>query len=306
MKARQLEVFRTIMRCGTLIGAARVLNVSQPALSQILVQTEDALGFRLFERVRGRLVPTAEAEQLYPEAERIFRDLEELRRYAGDLKQGKAGLVRIAASAPASLSIVPRALKSYRAAHPDVRILSFVVPVELMIEMLHRGQADLGIAMNDTPQALLDTEKIGRSEIICLVQKDHRLVRNRHVGFAELAGETLVTYRSESLPGRLIGRAAALDGCEVHPEVEIDVSIIAASFVQQGIGVALVDGLLPWASFPDLVTRPFRPKVELPVCVLTSGQRRISRHQNELRRHVRDAVRTLAGDPGWTGILSAV
>jgi DNA-binding transcriptional LysR family regulator len=114
MKARQLEVFRAVMRCGTLSGAARALSVSQPALSQILLHTEDDLGFSLFRRVKGRLVPTAEAEELFPEADRVFEELEELRRLARELRHGKAGVVRLAASAPPALSIVPHALKSFR------------------------------------------------------------------------------------------------------------------------------------------------------------------------------------------------
>jgi len=80
VNARQIEVFRTIMRCGTLTSAAQALNVSQPALSQLLLHAEDQLGFPLFRRLRGRLVPTPEAMQLFPEAERLHRDLESFRR----------------------------------------------------------------------------------------------------------------------------------------------------------------------------------------------------------------------------------
>ena len=54
MRARQLEVFIAVMRAGTVTAAARMLNISQPALSQILLHTEDELGFTLFERVKGR------------------------------------------------------------------------------------------------------------------------------------------------------------------------------------------------------------------------------------------------------------
>ena len=72
MRARQLEVFKTIMKCGTLTEAAQILDALQPALSQVLLKTEDVIGFKLFERVKGRLVSTPEAEELYPEADCIF------------------------------------------------------------------------------------------------------------------------------------------------------------------------------------------------------------------------------------------
>jgi DNA-binding transcriptional LysR family regulator len=306
LNARQLEVFRTVMRCGTLTSAAKALNVSQPALSQILLHAEDALGFKLFQRLKGRLVPTPEAEQLFPETDRVFRAFEDLQRFAGDLRHGKGGLVRLAASAPPALSLVPRALKAFRAACPGVRLRSYVVPVATIVEMLERGAADLGVAMNDERHPLIDTELIGRSEVVCVLRADHRLAAADVVGIADLPGETLISYRADSLPGMLLDRAFAGEGSRLRPDVEIDVSMIALSFVQQGIGIALVDGLLPWESFPGLVARRFRPTVTLPLCLLTSSERPLSRNQEMLRRQLRAAVRSHAADAMSQGVLTAV
>lgn len=304
MKARQLEIFRAIMQCGSLTGAARRLNVSQPALSQSLMHTEDAIGFKLFERRGGRLIPTAEAEQLYPEAERLFRDLEALRRYTAELKHGRSGFVRIAASAPASLAIVPLALKSYRAKFPEVKTLSYVVPIDTMVEMLKRGEADLGIAMNDSPQADIDIEPLATSEIVCLLPAEHPLAAKKRIGFPDLAGQTLISYRARSLPGELLARAAAEHSETLEPVVEIDVSIIAAPFVQHGIDVALVDGLLPWSTFTGLVTRPFRPRIALPISLLASRTRAPSQHQHNFSLHLRAAIAKLGRDRTWSGLLT--
>ncbi len=293
MRARQLEVFRMVMRCGTLTSAAEALNVSQPALSQILLHTEDELGFKLFLRVKGRLIPTPEAEELYPEVDRLFSDLEGLRQRAGDLRQGKSGVVRLAASAPPSLALVPEALRHFRAAHADIRILSYVVPAEVIVAMLDRGQAGLGIAMTDQPIPLIDTEIIGHTRIVCVLPSAHPLASREAIGPADLRGETLISYRAESLPGQLLRAALGREGVSIQPEMEIDVSIIALAFVQQGLGIAIVDGLLPWHSFPGLVTRPFRPNVALPLCLLTSSRRPLSRNHELLRAHLRSACKSL-------------
>lgn len=305
MNARQLEVFRAIMRYGTLTSAARALNVSQPALSQILLLTEDRLGLKLFQRVKGRLVPTPEAELLFPEADRVFRDLDNLRRLAGDLRHGQAGLVRLAASAPPSLSFIPGALTSFRAACPGVHLRCYVVPAAVIAEMLTRGEADLGVAMNDTPTPMLDTEVIGWTEIVCVLPADHRLAKRASIRMADLQGETLISYRSDSLPGMLIDRAIAKEGAKLRPDVEIDVSITALSFVRQGLGIALVDGLLPWRGFSGLVVRPFQPVVALPLCLLTSLRRPLSRNQDTLRRQLREAAHAYAADSSNDGVLRA-
>ena len=304
MKARQLEIFWAIMQCGSLTSAARRLNVSQPALSQSLMHTEDALGFKLFERRAGRLIPTAEAEQLYPEAERLYREMQSLRRYTSELRHGRSGFVRIAASAPASLSVVPLALKTYRAKFPDVRTLSYVVPLDTLVSMIRRGEADLGIALSDEPQADIDIEVLAESEIACLLPEAHALADRKRIGLGDLGDETLISYRATSLQGQLLARAAAAENATLAPAVEIDVSIIAAPFVQNGIGVALVDGLLPWSTFAGVVTRQVRPRIAVPVCLLASRTRPPSRHQTNFVEHLRAAIQRLARDRTWTGLLS--
>jgi DNA-binding transcriptional LysR family regulator len=305
MNARQIEVFRTIMRCGTLTGAAEVLNVSQPALSQLLLHAEDQLGFKLFRRLRGRLVPTPEAQQLFPEAERLHRDLESFRRFAGDLRNGVSGVVRLAASAPPALSFLPRALQDFRRTAPGVRLSAYVVPLDVAIERVGRGDADLGIALSDRTTPLVQAETIGHSQVVCVLREGHALARREAVEVADLAGETLISYRAESLPGMLLDQAFARLGHSYRTQVEIDTSVIALSFVQQGIGVALVDGLIPWASFPGLVVRPFQPTVQLPIAVLTGTRRPLSRHQEMLRDGLRDALAAYAREPQARGLLTA-
>lgn len=290
MRARQLEVFRTVMRCGTLTSAARLLNVSQPALSQILLHTEDELGFKLFDRSKGRLVPTPEAEWLFPEADRLFEDLENLRHAARDLRRGKLGIVRLAASAPPSLAIVPSALQSFRARNPEVRLLSYVVSADAIMTMLEQGQAGLGLAMTDRTGPAIDAEVIGRCNIVCVVPTGHRLASRAGVTSRDLADETLISYRSTSLPAVLLERALAERGERLRTAIEIDISIIALAFVQQGLGIALVDALLPWERFPGVVVIPFSPVVSLPIALLTSARRPLSRHHDLLRQELREAV----------------
>ena len=205
MRARRLEVFCAIMRSGTVAGAAKALNVSQPALSQIVLHAEDELGFRLFERVKGRLVPTPEAEELFSEADRLFDDLDNLRRLALDFRHGKVGTVRLAASAPPSLSFVPRALRCFREVHPGVRTLSYVVPHDDV-------QAGLGIAMTDQPLRAIDTEILAPTRIVYVMPAAHRLAPHRAVSLRDLQGETIVSYSGASLPGMLLERALSRQG----------------------------------------------------------------------------------------------
>ncbi|TWF59266.1 LysR family transcriptional regulator [Neorhizobium alkalisoli] len=289
MQARQLEVFCMLMRTGTVTGAAAMLNISQPALSQILLHAEDQLGFKLFNRVRGKLVPTREAEELYPECERIFSELSALRRRTTDMRFGRTGLIRVAASAPPAMSIVPKALFAFRASHPDIVVRSLIAPLVNVVDMIRDGDAPLGIVMNNSARPGIDVETLGHAELVCIVPEHHRLAELEQIGFADLQNEMLISYRAGTLPGRLLVSAAAAEKQIFNPAIEIDISITALPFVRDGFGVAIVDGLLPWEQFPGLVRRPLQQKISVPIALLTSRDRPLTGSHLAMRDNLREA-----------------
>src|SRR5690606_4101492 len=85
MRLRHIEIFQAILQTGSVTGAAGLLNVSQPAASKALQHAEAQLGFTLFRRVRGQLLPTPEARILEQSTARVFEELQRARRLAGGL-----------------------------------------------------------------------------------------------------------------------------------------------------------------------------------------------------------------------------
>ncbi|XXK22671.1 LysR family transcriptional regulator [Arenicellales bacterium nBUS_48] len=290
MRARQLEVFCAIMREGSLTSASKTLNTSQPALSQLLRHAEQQLGFALFKRVRGRLVPTPEALEIYPEADRLFQDLEALRRRTNDLKTGRRGLVRMAASAPPAMSVVPTALTLFRAKHPEIVVRSQIAPLDTMIAMLMHGDVNLALCMSDEPSAGLNSEHLGKVGFVCLMPQTHALAgRETPIHFENLKDESLIAYRHATLPGRVLAQKAQRDGVIYRPEIEIDTSISALSFVQAGLGVAIVDALLPWQKFHGITAREFAPDLTLPISLLTRAERELSIAETLMQDNLRQA-----------------
>lgn len=287
MRARQLEVFTAVMRAGTVTAAARMLNISQPALSQILLHAEDELGFALFDRDKGRLRPTPEALELFPEAERLFAGLEGLRRKTADLRLGRAGLVRIGASAPPAMSLLPRALAAFRAQNPDVVLRSHVAPIASLVALLRAGDVAMALALDDHLPPDITVERLGETGFCCLLPPDHPLTGRAAVSLDMLVGETVISYRGDTRPRTELDRAARDQGTVFAPHLEIDVSITAVGFVQAGLGIAVVDALLPWAQFQGVVVRPLAGAPPVPLSLLTAQGRALSRAEEALRGHIR-------------------
>ena len=73
MRLRHIEVFHAVYTCGSITGAAKLLNVSQPSISKVLAHAEQQLGFHLFDRQKGKMYPTREAERLIDHVNQAYK-----------------------------------------------------------------------------------------------------------------------------------------------------------------------------------------------------------------------------------------
>ena len=269
MNLRQIEVFRAIMLCRSITDAARLLGVSQPTLTKVLRHAEDQLGFNLFLRERGRLRPTEEAQLLFPDADRIFRELQSLQRLGTDLREGTGGLLRVGATASLALSVVPDALALYRREFPSVRIMSYLLAGSEMAEMVMAHQLDVGVSIApiDVPSAR--TETIHEAAVVCITPQDHPLAALDIVTPRELADHTLISYSGATPVGQMLEAAFRSAGMRRRVDIEVSLSVLACSLVQRGVGVALVDGFVPRLAFPGIVWREFQPRTVQQVNLVT-------------------------------------
>ena len=149
MTQRQIEVFHAIMVYRTASRAAEVLHMSQPAVSKTIKQLEWSLGFTLFDRVKGRMVPTPEGQLFHKEVSLSFIGLTQLKQAAARIHDFGSGELRIASLSALSTSIVPRVLKEYQARHPGVA-LSYQSRLSSEVrDLVASGQIDIGLAADE-------------------------------------------------------------------------------------------------------------------------------------------------------------
>lgn len=198
MNARQLEIFRAIMRFGSLTAAANALAVSQPAVSKVLHHLESQLGYRLFERIGGRLTPTAEAHLLYGDADRVFREIEVLKDLARTIGERKVGLLRIGASPPVTFSVLPKALAAFQQSHPTVKVQLHALPKREIVEQLLIGDIDLGLTLSTIQAPTVKSEILSSVGLVVVMLKTDPLADRQVVTAADLIGRPLISYGSDA------------------------------------------------------------------------------------------------------------
>ena len=286
MNLRQMEVFRAVMESGSVTGAARRLNISQPAVTGLLRHTEDTLRFRLFERIRGRLEPTAEARALYTQITQVFDRVEAVNRVVAGLQDSRLGSLDIVAIPALGVTLLPSAIGAFLVRHRDSRVRFQMRPRYEMMEQVASGAADLGFGFLSPAFSRVTAREILRADLVCIMPRGHKLAEQAVVSVNDLAPWPLIAYTSSQGLAPIINAILAEARLASSPAVEVGLIINAWSMVAQGAGIAIVDPHSGYQElFPSVEVRPFTPSVPVALEVLQAEGRPLSRLAAAFLRH---------------------
>lgn len=280
MNLRQLEVFHAIMQAGSVTGAAHLLNVTQPAVSNVLRHAEQQLKFKLFERIAGRLQPTPEASDLFPDVQDIFGRIDTLNRSLDDIRGGRTGRLSIAASPTFVNAYLPRAVSQLRQTSPGAHVTIHALQTARAIEeKIARRDADIGLVYAPVSDPSVVVEQVGKSSVVCAVPRSSPLARRKTLGPGDLAAETLVATAPSTRIAMAIKDVYGARGLQT-PDAAVEVTSAQAAclMVAEGVGIGLVDlATVHQYPLPDVEFKPFRPHVELNLCLIFPKARPRSR-----------------------------
>lgn len=240
-RLRQMEMFHAVMLAGSIKGAAKLLAMSQPAVSRAIAHTEQCLGYPLFDRVKGRLCPTEEAKALIAEVESCYLHALQVNDLAARLRNGSAGSLNICASHCLSHGLAARAIARFLARYPKVQIQVRASTLVEMPRMLLSNQVDLAIAALPLEHVNLEAEVVTSGRMVCAMPIDHPLSSQEQISLRDLTHVPVVVPHPSNLGGQLI--EAALDelGLSLNVRAHIWQMDVACALASSGVGVALLD-----------------------------------------------------------------
>lgn len=265
---RQIEVFHAVMTAKTVSGASDLLNVSQPGLSRTLKHTEDRLGFSLFNRVSGRLVPTKEAVALFSEVEGIYKKIEDLEMHIKRLERGEDSVFRIGAQPSVGHNIVPRALSKLKRKFTKLVIQFDILSRHQVTNYLLKEEGEYVVGVFPINHPNISSEKYCAAPLVCVMQSNHRLCDKKSISVKDIASESLISFRANTPHGALIDSAFREAGVKRNVSTYVRFAETACIFVRDGLGVAIVDEFTMFGnSGSGLEARPITPSRMLPLYV---------------------------------------
>jgi DNA-binding transcriptional LysR family regulator len=271
-----LRVIRAIGDEGGFTAAAERLGYSQPAVSQLVRRLERRLGTALVER-SGRSVRLTEAGQvLSRHAVTVLGAIDAAQEEVAAIAGLRAGRVRVMAFPSSSATVVPQALASLRAAHPDLTVSFTEGEPPESLAAVRAGDCDLAVAFTYQGTAEERPDLSGLVHVPLLDDEVHVALPARHplatepaVSLTDLRAETWIAGCPQCR-GHLLALARR-DGFAPRVDYATDDYVAVLGLVAAGLGVALIPGLvLRTAHHHDVVTRPLMPSSRRDVFAVTT------------------------------------
>lgn len=269
MQLRQIEAFRAVMITGSMVGGARLLRISQPAMSQLVAQLEKNIGVALFKRNKGRLHATAEADILYQETERVYAGVKELEQLAAGLRFNKHGSLRVAGFPAISRQALPMILSGFCRDKPDIRVSFNSTQSSYLSALVARQEVDIALSVLPSDRDEVESTIVGDLKTVCVLHNSNEIATKRVLTVDDLKSQRFISLPKTD-PSNLMADAL-FESHQIRRTIRIETtqSDIACSFVAEGEGVSIVDELTV-ASYKDerLVVRRIDPEITLKMWIL--------------------------------------
>jgi DNA-binding transcriptional LysR family regulator len=263
---RQVEIFWAVMTSGSVTKAAALLNTSQPTVSRELARFEHVLGLKLFDRLQGRLHPTAQGLALFDEVKNSYVGLERIGHLAKSLKNFKGGQVSIACLPAFSQSLLPPACAAFVQRHPEVNITITSQESPLLEEWLTAQRFDLGLVENAPSPAGTATELLFTGDVVCVLPRKHPLADRPLITPQDLQDQDLVSLSATDPYRMQLDGVLEREGVRTRSVIETPGAAAVCFFIQQGLGIGMLNPLTALSlSSLDIAVRPF--SVSIPFSI---------------------------------------
>lgn len=257
------------MATGSVTRAGERLGISQPAVSQLIAQFERHCGFRLFDRLGSKIVPTRDAEALYVEVQRMFVGVGQIARVATAIRDQSWGFVSVAAFPAITRRIMPDILWSFCEANPNTRFRLESMRSRSLIDAIAAQHVDLGLSILPGDRPEVESLHLHRLEGLCIVPKGHRLAGRPLIHARDLADESFISLGPQDQSRFMIDRVFDEIKVSRRTRIEAGQSETAISFVANNAGVAVVDPISVYNNKDSkIAVSRFEPTVQFDIWLI--------------------------------------
>jgi len=268
---RHIDVFHALMTTNTVTAAAQMLSTSQPTISRELARMEDIAGFLLFERIKGRLKPTANAYRLFEEIKSAYVGLEKISDMVKGLKEETLSQLSIIAQPTFAHALIPGACKRFKEIAGDSNISILLEDSPFLERKLSNQLFDLGISEKQDAPVDTYSEEIFEGNEVCVMPNNHPLLSNKEITISDLSDHDFINL-SPNDPYRIkLDRIFDSRHIKRNHVIETSSTTSLCCLVRSGLGIGIINPLTAYdfkgddfKIRPIAFSHPFKFSVILP------------------------------------------
>ena len=232
-----LRSFHYVALQGSFSRAARVMNVTQPTLSQQVKLLEETYGVRLLERTGRGVQPTTLGKALFEVTHRLFEIEQEAAELLTGAKRLTSGRILIGADGP--FHVVPL-IRRFQQIHPGPEVILSLGNSTAMLADLLSTKLDVVLVADLPGDSRLFAVPLRRDPVLAMLPAGHALARRRALRLQDLGGELLIMRELGSVTRKVVERGFAEADLVPGRVMEIGSREAVREAVAAGMGVGFV------------------------------------------------------------------
>jgi DNA-binding transcriptional LysR family regulator len=255
MELRHLKYFVAVAEEMHFGRAAEKLHIAQPPLSQQIMNLEEELGVKLFDRTKRSIQLTDAGVYFLKEAQQVLLRVEQAAETARRISRGQAGRLMVGFVGSVVHTFLPEGLRLFRERFPDVELVLQELNTADQVEALHAKRIDVGFLYLGAQDPLLASRQLYQAPLMVVLPNKHALAGRKSIDIRELAREPFIANTRSTEP---IVRDAFISLCHsagFSPKIEQEAGQVQTvlGLVASGLGACLL---------PDFIKNIRRPGVQ--------------------------------------------
>uniref|UniRef100_UPI0030F3DD6E LysR substrate-binding domain-containing protein n=1 Tax=Paraglaciecola sp. TaxID=1920173 RepID=UPI0030F3DD6E len=227
---------------------------------------------------KGKLIPTSEANMLFKEVDKIYKQLNSIKKMSANIKHSEHGLIDIAVTPALGFQIIPKTLAKFKIKHPNVQIKLKTMHNDEALQSLMEHKCDVAILYASPSLPSVSEITLGKSEMV--VCYPHTLFSGQPstLSLSDLDNQELIGIWDSGPLGELVWERLTANDIHISSTYQVDTYYIATKLVDNNLGCCTVDRYTAYGNKTDNFSiASFTPPIEFNIKALHLDSRPLSR-----------------------------
>ncbi|ABK85021.1 MULTISPECIES: LysR family transcriptional regulator [Bacillus] len=258
MTITQLQVLIKTIELGSFTKAARVLNMTQPAVSHAISSIESELGVTILIRDKRKgLIVTDVGSRILVHIREILNGVEKIEQEVAMEKGHEVGTIRIGSFPSASAHFLPKMINHFKEKYPNLEVVLYEGTIKEVEDWLVSRVVDIGIVI--LPNKEMEIVPLTKGKMVVILREDHPLCKKNAITIRDLENEPIILCKGGYEPP-IIDMFKQIN-VPLRAEYVISTVTTALNMIQEGLGIAILAELSLTNLPKNVQTRELEPQV---------------------------------------------